>query len=110
MKRKNEEIGEKLEMKVDEYDERGNIEMKKEVNDDNDNRNIVGSENNNNIVLEKLYLMRNAKITEKGVDILNEIFVKKYLDDTRLEHQVVINCARCGLKSRKDNWNRTIRV
>eukprot|EP01083_Nonionella_stella_P100729 284472_1 len=64
----------------------------------------------NGIVLEKLYLMRNAKITEKGIDILNEIFVQKYLDDTRLEHQVVINCARCGLQSRKDSWNRIIRV
>lgn len=62
------------------------------------------------ITLEKLYLMRNAGITEIGIDILNEIFVKKYLDENRLEHEVIINCARCGLKQRKDYWNRIIRI
>ena len=85
---------------IEREDERRDIESKEEIDD----------HGAHDIVLEKLYLMRNSKITEKGIDILNEIFVKKYLDDTRLEHQVVINCARCGLKSRKDNWNRTIRV
>lgn len=107
--------GEKLRMKSHEIenereDQQKEIESKQDIDDRNENDHNNQGNVSHDIVLEKLYLMRNSKITEKGIDILNEIFVKKYLDDTRLEHQVVINCARCGLKSRKDNWNRTIRV
>ena len=60
--------------------------------------------NNNGSIPQKIYLMRNKKINENGINILNDIYSHK------MASKLIINASKCGQRSILSHWNTNLKV